>query len=163
METSVALIGIESKRYEPFRTKPAIRMSDAYRRSVWGDAMGGYERIRDRLYAASSSFGRLDAAQLIKHAFALRTAVHREGPLGGKQPVLLYLYAEPERWPDGRAVSTAEINAHRAEIREFAKIVTGDEVVFHACSYRELLSAWISGPNAAARAHAAAVAGRFML
>jgi hypothetical protein len=125
--------------------------------------MGGYEGVRNRLYAASGAFARLDAAQLVKHAFALRTAVHREERCAGKQPVLLYLYAEPERWPDGRAVSSAEIDAHRAEIRDFAKTVAGDEVVFHACSYGELLSAWSAAPNAAARAHAAAVAGRFVL
>jgi hypothetical protein len=73
---------------------------------------------------------RLDATQLVKHAFGLRTAVHHKKHFVGKLPALLYLYAEPERWPDGRPISIAEIEAHRVEIRRFAEAVTGDEVVF---------------------------------
>lgn len=163
VETGVALIGIESKRYEPFRPKPAAPLSGAYWRPVWGDAMAGYERIRDGLREDSSVFTRLDAAQLVKHAFGLRTAAHREERFLGKLPVLLYLYAEPERWPDGRPVPESEIEAHRTEIRNLAETVTGDEVIFHACSYRDLLSAWSSGPGAVARAHAAAIATQFLL
>ena len=41
VETETALIGIESKRYEPFRAKSAPDHSDAYWRPVWGDAMAG--------------------------------------------------------------------------------------------------------------------------
>jgi len=161
VETPAALIGVESKRYEPFRAKAAVAWSDAYWRPVWGDAMAGYERIRDRLRGGRSAFALLDAAQLVKHAFALRTAVHREKQFLGKQPVLLYLYAEPERWPDGRPIPRADIEAHRVEIRSFAEAVTGDEVVFHACSYRELLSAWTASCRELARAHAAAIVTRF--
>jgi len=161
IETRAALVGVESKRYEPFRTKPPVSLSNAYWRPVWGGAMTGYERVRDSLREATSPFARLDAAQLVKHAFGLRTAVHREQRFVGKQPVLLYLYTEPERWPDGRPVPSAEIDAHRAEIRDFAEVVTGDEVAFHACSYRELLSAWSGGSNDVVRAHAAAITARF--
>ena len=49
VETPSALIGIESKRFEPYRSKPASRLSDAYWRPVWGENMTGYESIRDRL------------------------------------------------------------------------------------------------------------------
>jgi len=163
IETGSALIGVESKRYEPFRTKSAATLSDAFWRPVWGDAMPGYERVRDSLREGSSPFARLDAAQLVKHAFGLRTAVHREARLHGKQPVLLYLYAEPEQWPDKRPVPRAEIDAHRNEIRGFAEIVTGDEVAFHACSYRELLSAWGGGFCDVLSARAAAIGTRFGL
>jgi len=106
---------------------------------------------------------RLDATQLVKHAFGLRTAVHHKKHFVGKLPALLYLYAEPERWPDGRPISRAEIEAHRVEIRRFAEAVTGDQVAFRACSYRELLSAWAAGPCALTRTHAAATATRFDL
>lgn len=125
--------------------------------------MTGYERVRDSYREGTSPFARLDAAQLVKHAFGLRTAVHRERRSLGKQPVLLYLYAEPERWPDGRPVPSGEIDAHRAELQDFAEVVTGDEVVFHARSYRELLSDWNRSPSDAVRAHAAAIATRFGL
>lgn len=163
IETSAALIGIESKRYEPFRAKAAGTWSDAYWRLVWGEAMTGYEGIRDRTREGGSSFALLDAAQLVKHAFALRTAVHRGERFGGKLPVLLYLYAEPELWPNGRPVSKADIEAHRSDLQHFADAVAGDEVVFHACSYRELLSAWAASACAPTKAHAAALAARFNL
>ncbi|WP_137102330.1 hypothetical protein [Azospirillum argentinense] len=41
VETSAALIGIESKRFEPFRSKSETALSDAYWRPVWGDARAG--------------------------------------------------------------------------------------------------------------------------
>lgn len=161
VETSAALIGVESKRYEPFRAKAAVTWSDAYWRPVWGEAMAGYARIRDRTREASSSFALLDAAQLVKHAFALRTAVHREKGFRGKLPVLLYLYAEPERWPNSHPIPRDAIDAHRIEVRSFADSVAGDEVIFHACSYRELLSSWAASAREFTRAHAAAIAALF--
>ena len=126
------------RRYEPFRAKAASFLSDAYRRPIWGEATAGYRRVLDGLREGSSRFVRLDAAQLVKHGFGLRTAVHHKKQFSGKLPVLLYLYAEPERWPDGRPIPRADIEAHRVEIRKFAEAVAGDEVVFQACSYREL-------------------------
>jgi hypothetical protein len=65
------LIGIESKRYEPFRPKNGDEMSDAYWRAVWGTEMKGYQGCRDGLRDGSRQFGRLDAAQLIKHIVLL--------------------------------------------------------------------------------------------
>jgi hypothetical protein len=53
------------------------------------------------------------------------------------------------------------VDAHRTEVRDFAEVVTGDEVVFHACAYRELLAAWGGGSSDAVRAHAATIAARF--
>jgi hypothetical protein len=47
--TRTTLLGIESKRYEPFRTKQRAELSDAYWQPVWGAAMRGYERVRDGL------------------------------------------------------------------------------------------------------------------
>lgn len=75
--TRSALIGIESKRYEPFRKgyAPKARFSDAYWRPVWGDRMSGYQGVRDALRDDPKLYLHLDAAQLIKHAFALRTEV----------------------------------------------------------------------------------------
>jgi len=161
VETSTALIGVESKRYEPFRIKADASLSKAYWRRVWGNAMTGYERVRDNLRDNADYFTRLDAAQLVKHAFGLRTAVHREERWRGKRPVLLYLYAEPEQWPDGRLVPKADIETHRAEINQFAETVAGDEVAFHPCSYRKLLSAWYDSPDEIVRSHALAVVTHF--
>lgn len=161
VETRAALIGIESKRYEPFRPKSESSLSDAYWRPVWGDSMAGYEHVRDALRDGSMTFTHLDAAQLVKHAFGLRTAVHRQNELRGKQPILFYLHAEPQRWPDGRAVPAAAIEAHRVEVAQFAECVAADEVIFCECSYANLLSRWEQAPDAEIRTHAAALRERF--
>lgn len=158
--TDGALIGVESKRYEPFRPRGEAEMSDAYWRPVWGDKMGGYQRCRDDLRDGGKTYARLDVAQLVKHAFALRTAV--QDIRKGKRPVLFYLYAEPERWPDGRLVLQEDRMQHRAEIESFSRQVADDEVSFRCCSYVELLASWRASPDERIRAHAFAVAGRFL-
>jgi hypothetical protein len=162
-ETENTLVGIESKRYEPFRPRCAAVLSEAYWRPVWGDRMGGYARVRDRLRDGTSDFVHLDATQLVKHAFGLRTAALRRQGSFAVRPVLLYLYAEPSQWPDGRAVTLAEIESHRREVVLFSEFVTGDEVAFHAVTYRDLLRAWDSSRVAAVRSHVSAVRGRFDL
>ena len=50
VRTPSALIGIESKRFEPYRTRHTSPLSDAYWRRVWGEHMSGYERVRDSPY-----------------------------------------------------------------------------------------------------------------
>ena len=159
--TGHALIGVESKRYEPFRHKSAPTLSNAYWRTVWGNRMAGYESIRDALRNGELHFGRLDAAQLVKHAFGLRTAVHREARFRGKLPVLFYLYAQPDAWPNGRAIPPQERASHRVEITTFANAVKGDEVQFLHCTYSELLADWQKSANPTIRAHALAVLSRF--
>jgi hypothetical protein len=145
--TPKTLIGVEAKRYEPFRTRVEAKpnkteWSDAYWRPVWGDAMQSYERVRDALHGKTLKFSCLNATQLVKHAFGLRTAVHRKGEMFGKRPVLVYLFAEPNRWPNGRPISANDISLHREEIAHFATLVTDDEVTFHSSTYRELIEAW---------------------
>jgi hypothetical protein len=125
--------------------------------------MCGYERVRDGLRDGSLAFARLDPAQLVKHAFGLRTELHRRQAAGRKQAVLLYLYAEPQAWPGGRLISRAEHISHRAEIARFAEMVANDEVVFCACSYGDLLAKWSASPDSAVRAHAAALSALFHL
>jgi len=105
----------------------------------------------------------LDAAQLVKHAFALRTAVHHVPELVGKRPVLFYLFAEPERWPgDKGAVPLEERLQHRADVAAFSDMVAGDEVSFRSCCYSELLAGWEVQPDPLIAAHAAAIRNRFL-
>lgn len=160
--TSTALIGIESKRYEPFRAKKDPQFSPAYWRPVWGEQMTGYERCRDELHGQCAPFKRLDAPQLVKHAFGLRTAVHRVKRWAGKRPILFYLYAEPESWPnEGKRIADADHAQHRDDIAAFAEMVAGSEVGFRSCSYQELLACWAAQPKPEIQAHAAAVALRY--
>lgn len=161
--TGSALIGIESKRYEPFRPrKEGAPFSKAYWRDVWGNRMTGYAGVRDALRRDPRLYSCLDAAQLVKHAFALRTEVHRGGPHGELRPVLLYVYAEPDVWVrTGRRVDDDAKRRHLAEIESFAGRVAGDEVEFVCCSYRRLLATWSSAPDRNVRDHARALNDRF--
>ena len=159
--TSSALIGIESKRFEPFRKKSSASFRRAYWLPVWGNHMKGYEGIRDKLHEDGRMYAFLDAAQLVKHAFALRTAVQK-GKHRGLTPILFYVYAEPDSWPkDGKPVDEGAKTRHREEVAHFAKEVDKDEVVFVSCSYRRLLEDWARHKDDGIRAHADAVSKRF--
>lgn len=152
VETKTYLIGVESKRFEPFRDVKNVSLSAAYDRDVWGAGMKPFTRMRDALRSREAAFLHLDAAQLVKHAFGLVT----EGRRLRKKPRLLYLFAEPDRRGNVSVPSDALVR-HRREIREFATAVANAEVHFTACSYREWLSEW-SGD---ARQHADALVARF--
>lgn len=152
VETATHLVGVESKRFEPFRDSKTVSLSAAYDRDVWGDGMTPFTAMRDALRAGDATFTFLDAAQLVKHAFGLVT----EGRRIGKVPVLLYLYAEPAT--RGMITIPAEaLKQHRAEIAEFAAAVTGAEVRFAACSWRD----WLAGWSGDVRHHADALIARF--
>ncbi len=172
IETPDALIGVEAKRYEPFveesdRWDPSINKPgplalEGYSRQVWGERMSGYQQLRDGLVDGSIAFSHLDADRLVQDALSLHTAVRRSARRG-KKPALLYVFAEPEAWPDGEPVAPVDIEAHRAEAARFAEYVSGDEVSFHHCSYREMLAHWEHSPSPDVRTHAALVAERFAL
>jgi len=157
VETATHIIGIESKRYEPFRSRSAKTFSDAYERPVWGEHMGPYETLRDELANRTIEFRHLDAVQLVKHAFGLRTEAGRVG----KQPTLIYLYAEPKAWPSGKAISTAAFEKHRREAEHFGSLVLDAEVAFKQFSYERLLSALSSSGSEEVRRHAENIIQRF--
>jgi hypothetical protein len=155
VETDTHLIGIESKRYEPYRDRKNVSLSTSYDRPVWGDRMGPFERMRDRLRSGQALFKYLDAAQLVKHAFGLVTDARRRN----RKPALLYLYAEPSRLGSS-AISPSTFEAHRQEIAALAEAVAGAEVEFSAASYREYLADWATCQQDVAD-HALAVAAAF--
>lgn len=152
VETPRCLIGVESKRFEPFRDRKAVSLPDAYDRPVWGARMGPFERLRDDLRSGAERFACLDAVQLVKHAFGLVT----EGRRMNKAPVLLYLHAEPRRRGSVEIGGEAHA-AHAEEIGRFARLVDGAEVAFAACGYRAWLETW----TGAAAVHAHAIQERF--
>ena len=156
--TPSELIGIESKRFEPFRKKGTPSLSDAFWRPVWGDRMAGYQRVRDQLREDGALYVSLDAAQLFKHALALMTEVNRAGEHAGMSPVLFYVYAELAAWPrGGNSITDAARAKRREEIGRFAQETAGDEVAFIPCTYRDLLSGWAKNQSPEIRAHAEAV------
>lgn len=156
-----AFVGVESKRFEPFRDTPKAEFSDAFWRPKWGGRMDGFQSVRDALAAEPDKYAHLKADQLVKHALALRAQVNRRSHLG-MTPVLVYLYAELDILPNsGKAIPEIAHIAHRVEITEFATLTVDDEVRFISCSYGELLAAWGESESPDVRDHAAAVARRF--
>jgi hypothetical protein len=155
VETATHLVGVESKRFEPYRDRKAVSLSPACDRPVWGEGMRPFEEARDALRSGELQFEYLDAAQLVKHAFGLVTDARRRG----LRPALLYLFAEPSELA-GRPIEQSTFDRHRAEIEQFAAGVEGAEVRFAASSYRDWLRGWPAA-GAAVAGHAANIVDRF--
>ncbi len=156
-ETGTHMIGIESKRYEPFRGPSNKTFSDAYRRRVWGEHMGPFEKLRDQLAKRKVEFHHLDAVQLVKHAFGLRTHASKNS----KQAILLYLYAEPSSWPNGKIIPEVRIQKHREEVALFGEFVRHAEVDYKHLTYKQLLSTLEESENEEVRRHAQNISERF--
>lgn len=153
--TATQLIGVESKRFEPFRDKKSVSFSKAFNCDKWGQEMGPWEAMRDALVNGRERFDFLDATQLVKHAFGLVT----QGALKSKDPALVYLFAEPEKRGEV-PIPPATFAKHRAEIARFGAAVADAQVAFHAISYREWLATWPPAPSSVGP-HAAAILDRF--
>ena len=150
VETATQLIGVESKRFEPFRDSKLVKLSPKYSSHHWDEGMEPWCAMRVHLLAEPAAFRHLDAAQLVKHGYGLVTEAKRRG----KSPVLLYLFAEPTEGRDIRAQAFAD---HRSEIARFAGGVTGSTVRFAACSWRE----WLTTFQPSLSDHADRVIARF--
>ena len=155
ISTHTTLIGVESKRYEPFRPQKQSGFAEVYDRPVWGEKMGNFTRLRDDLVEGRVWFDTLDAVQLIKQAYGIHTRAEKRA-VGA---VLVYLYAEPVHWAAGKPVDPGRIALHRAEVAEFAQAVAGDGVAFVALRWADLLDQW--GDVPALRAHVQALRERF--
>jgi len=136
--TATTLVGIESKRYEPFRPGKKAVFSDACDKRDWGPGLARTNLLRRRLISGEATFRHLDAAQLVKHVYGLRT----QGLKRAKGAVLVYLYAEPPLWSSGKPVDPGAITRHRDEITRFAAEVRGDDVVFVSLRWAEVLAQW---------------------
>ena len=150
VETEKCLIGVESKRYEPFRDRKRAKLSPKYASIDWGSGMQSWCQMRDRLVDNPLAYRHLDAAQLVKHSYGLVTEARRQS----KQAALLYLFAEPSHGP--KVDEEAKVR-HRAEIAEFGLAVAGADVAFHSCSWREWLKTFPQGQ----KAHADRLIARF--
>jgi hypothetical protein len=153
--TPTTLVGVESKRYEPFRPLKAAHFSEAYDSRDWGAGMARFTAMRRALMDGKQSYRHLDAVQLVKHAYGLRT----QGLKRAKGTVLVYLHAAPRHWANGKPVDPAAIARHEAEVADFAGRVRGDDVAFVALRWSDLLAEWSKAPATAA--HATAVTGWF--
>ena len=150
IETANHLIGVESKRYEPFRSAKPAKLSNKYSEYLWGEGMEAWNAVRDRLLAEPRLYRHLDGAQLVKHAYGLAT----EGDRRGKIAVLHYIYAEPSDAADEQAFAL-----HREEISDLARRVQGARVRFAACSW----SQWLAKFSGETADHARAIENRYLL
>jgi hypothetical protein len=155
LTTATTLAGVESKRYEPFRPRKQTAFSEAYDSRDWGPGMARFNAMRHALTEGRQAYRCLDAAQLVKHAYGLKTQATKRA----RGAVLVYLYAAPATWANGKPVDPAAIQRHEAEIADFARAIKGDDVVFAPVRWRDLLAQWAAVPALAA--HAAALAARF--
>lgn len=153
--TATTLVGIEAKRYEPFRPRKAATFSEAYESRDWGPGMAAYDGLRVALTSGRLQFRHLDAVQLVKHAYGLRNQARKRG----KGAVLVYLHAAPAVWANGKPVDPAAIRAHGAEVADFAARVKGADVVFAPLRWSDLLAQWGAAPALAG--HVAAIRARF--
>jgi hypothetical protein len=153
--TPTTLVGVESKRFEPFRPGKAVGFSEAYDSRDWGKGMARFTGMRRALAEGRQTYRHLDAVQLVKHAYGLKTQSVKRA----RGAVLVYLYAEPAQWASGKPVSSDDIAHHRAEVAGFARAVRGDDVTFVALRWADLLDQWAK--DAALFAHATALKGWF--
>ncbi len=155
LTTATTLVGVESKRYEPFRPGKTTVFSEAYDSRDWGQGMAGYDALRAALSDGRLTYRHLDAAQLVKHAYGLRTQAQKRA----RGAVLVYLHAAPMAWANGKSVDPAALRAHAAEVRDFAARVKGQDVTFAPLRWADLLAQWAGVPALAD--HAAAITARF--
>ncbi|WP_225027625.1 PGN_0703 family putative restriction endonuclease [Xinfangfangia pollutisoli] len=155
ISSATTLVGVESKRYEPFRPKKRSEFSPAYAAQDWGRGLTRWHEMRRALAEGRQVYRCLDAVQLVKHAYGLAT----QGAKRGRGAVLVYLHAAPAQWSNGKLVDPAAIARHAAEISDFARAVQGDLVSFVPLRWADLLAQWAAEPALAA--HAAALRDRF--
>ncbi|WP_103258687.1 hypothetical protein [Tabrizicola aquatica] len=153
--TPTTLVGIASKRYQPFRPAKTVAFTEPFDARDWGPGMSRFGALRKALTTGTQTYRHLDAVTLVKQAYALRT----QGLKRARGAVLVYLHAEPQTWASGKPVDPKAIIRHRTEVASFARAVKGDDVTFVALTWAELLAQWAKTP--ALVAHTAAVKGWF--
>lgn len=153
--TPTTLVGVEAKRYEPFRPAKATGFTEAFDSRDWGTGMARFDALRGALASGAVRYRHLDAVQLVKHAYGLRTQAQKLA----RGAVLVYLHAAPAAWANGRPVDAEAIRRHAAEVRDFAGRVKGADVVFAPLRWADLLAQWAGVPALAG--HAAAITARF--
>ncbi|CAH0304476.1 hypothetical protein [Roseomonas sp. CECT 9278] len=161
IETATGLIGVESKRFEPFDTHGAPSWSDTYWSVDWTPDLARHALMRDASRAGEAGFVHIEEAQLVKHALGLATATAPGQAAGGKTPWLVHLRAEPEVDRRGRPLDTDKHARHGAEVARYGAAVAGDRVRFVGVTYAELLSVWQRSEVPQLRAHAAAIRAFF--
>jgi hypothetical protein len=129
-------IGIESKclehigkHFADFRPAYDADLTGPRRKTPWFREM-------KRLVGNPTSYCRLNAAQLVKHALGLEFSFRNRSTLA-------YIFWEPSN-----AIEHPLFCEHRAELRRFADAVAGGNPAFVCSSYPELWSWWKASADA---------------
>ena len=146
IDANTHLIGIVSKRDEPFRGYKKPQFSAAFYRHEWDIQMRPYLDLRDQLLSGSLKYRFLDAAQLVKQALALSI----QSAQTCKQPILYYIYHEPVEL-DGQFVPIETRRSHIEELSDFRARIEEARVEFFFAGYFDWLSEWIYGDAAVER------------
>lgn len=153
--TATSLVAVIARRYEPFRPAKANSFAEPYESGDWGAGMARFDALRTALTQGKLTYRHLDAVQLVKQAYGLRTQAHRRA----RGAVLVYLHAEPATWANGKPVDPAAIARHAAEVEDFARRIKGDDVAFARLRWADLVAQWAAIPALAP--HATALQTRF--
>lgn len=153
--TPTTIVGIVSKRYQPFRPAKATAFTEPFEAREWGPGMARYGAMRKALGDGRQTYRHLDAVTLVKQAYAL----HTQSVKRGRGAALVYLHAAPSHWANGKAVDPKAISRHQSELADFARAVKGDDVTFVPLRWSELLAQWSRQPTLTA--HATALTGWF--
>jgi hypothetical protein len=127
------IVAVESKLLE-ILSHPEPEFTPAYDRFAKGRESSPWSRWIVELRRDPNRFKWLDAAQLVKHALALR----RE--CAGQEVVLVYMFWEPRN-----AMAFENFREHRAEAEEFRQSVISDDLVhFEVERHISLWAEWRS-------------------
>lgn len=142
------VLGIESKLKEHCKSRsPSIQKEDLARAEKYLAPDGicdwrcgeNYFKEMKRLVKEKKTYKRLDAMQLIKHAFGLA----RLGEETGKSVKLLYVYWEPD---NGGQLKIFE--QHKEEVEAFADKIKDSTPAFEHISYPCLWNKWKNNADA---------------
>ena len=133
LTTAGRALAIESKLTEHLNRKAPAKFSDAYER-LKQSADATWWSMFQHLKQAPATFKFLDAAQLVKHYFGLKTSCKKQGITDA---TLLYLYWEP-----GDPDRHPEFADHAREVEEFKRAVSDPVVTFQAFGLPELWASW---------------------
>ncbi|AWB49413.1 hypothetical protein HYN69_13715 [Gemmobacter aquarius] len=155
LTSATSFVGICARRYEPFRPAKANRFAEPFDSLDWGEGMARFEALRAALTRGALTYRHLDAVQLVKLAYGLRTQAHKRA----RGAVLVYLHAAPATWASGKPVDPASIARHGAEVEDLARRIKGQDVAFVPLRWSDLLAQWAATPALAP--HAKALQTRF--
>jgi hypothetical protein len=128
------LTAVETKLCEHLAPGHSASFQESYERVGLHES---WATLYELLKKEPDHFCYLDAAQLVRHYFGVRTQISAKRTHGGKTAKLVYLYWEPV----GGETEPVCVK-HRQEVDELRQMVADPAIPFVTLSYRELWGEW---------------------